>query len=93
MSVERLQKQFQDEFQGTLRVYDGKQFADPKATLASLRTGDAKGGEFSVSPLMHVGTFEDLMKNNFGITVQIAWGDNSKLAHNKSQLRELKNIK
>jgi hypothetical protein len=25
--------------------------------------------------------------------VQVAWGDNSKLANNKSQLRELKDIK
>jgi hypothetical protein len=93
MTVEGLQKQFMNEFKGTLRVYNGKQFADPKATLASLRKGDAKGAEFSVSPLMHVGTFESLIMENFGITVQVAWGDNSKLANNKSQLRELKDIK
>ncbi len=86
MNVETLQKQFKDSFGGTLRVYSGNKFADPKATLASIRKADAKGGEFSASGNMHVGTFEDEMKKNFGINVQVANKDNSALSPNDISL-------
>ncbi len=40
MAVKTLKKQFKDAFGATLRVYNGKKFADDNATLASIRTGD-----------------------------------------------------
>jgi hypothetical protein len=86
MSVERLQKQFKDNFGSSLRVYKGAVFADPKATLASIRTSDDKGGEFLVRGNMHVGTFEDDMLKRFGIRVQVSSADDSKLLPNDMTL-------
>lgn len=88
MSVETLQKQFKDNFGATLRVYSGNKFADPKATLASIRASDAKGGEFSANGHMHVGRFEDEIKRIFGIKVQVANKDNSSLAPNNITLSQ-----
>jgi hypothetical protein len=86
MSVERLQKQFKDNFGSSLRVYKGAVFADPKATLASIRTSDDKGGDFTVRGNMHVGTFEDEMLKRFGIRVQVSSADDSKLLPNDMTL-------
>ena len=43
MKVKTLKANFLEEFGLTLRVYDGRSFADPEATLASIRKGDSKG--------------------------------------------------
>jgi hypothetical protein len=82
MIVETLQSQFKSNFGGTLRVYYGASFADPKDTLASIRKSDVKGGEFSANGNMHVGTFEENMMKNFGIKVQVANSNNDKLVPN-----------
>lgn len=88
MSVERLQEQFKTNFGGSLRVYNGVKFADPKATLASIRTGDVKGGEFSANGNMLIGNFEKLVKENFGVKIQVANKDNSKLVNDSSTLSQ-----
>ena len=92
MSIGRLQKQFKNEFGGTLRVYHGNKFADPDDTIASIRKGGtSKSGEFDVSGNMHVGRFEREMKEQFGIKVQVANADNTKLASDKSPLSKCAN--
>ena len=82
MKVKTLRKQFKDAFGATLRVYKGPGFADDDATLASIRTKEAKGGEVKVVGNMKVGNFEDKMKEVFGIKVQVATKDDSALADN-----------
>ncbi len=83
MKVETFKKQFKEAFGGTLRVYKGKNFADDDATLASIRAEDApKSADFSCQGNMKVNTFEQKIKDEFGITVQVATPDNSKLADN-----------
>jgi len=82
LTVKSLKKQFKDSFGATLRVYKGKQFADEGATLASIREGDAKGGELKCAGNLKVGNFEKKMKELFGVTVQVANADDSKLADN-----------
>lgn len=86
MKVKTLQAQFKDAFGATLRVYKGKQFADEDATLASIRGEGAKGGEFSCRGNLLVGNFEDKMKEIFGITVQVANPNNTKLSDNNITL-------
>lgn len=84
-TVRKLKENFKKEFGATLRVYESetqRKFADEKATLASLRSGDKKGGEFSVGGNTLVGNFEKKMYEVFGITVQVANADDSKLAKN-----------
>ncbi len=86
MKVSTLKKQFKDAFGSTLRVYKGKQFADEDATLASIRGEGAKGGELACKGNMKVGSFEDKVKELYGISVQVATPDDSKLSDNSLTL-------
>lgn len=56
-----------------------KKFADDDATLASIRKEDAKGGEVKINGKMLVGNFEKILEE-FGIRIQVASPDDSKLA-------------
>lgn len=70
MTVKTLKENFKKEFEGTLRVYNGKKTAEDSATLASIRSKDAKGGELVCRANRTVGGFEKEMKEVFGINVQ-----------------------
>jgi hypothetical protein len=62
VKVKTLKAQFFEEFGLTIRVYDGRSFADDNATLASIRRGDSIGGEFSPRKNTKVGNLEDKIK-------------------------------
>ena len=91
MTVNTLQRQFREAFNAGLRVYEpsGKK-ANPNAVLAKLRTiADAtEVGEFEVSNDMKVMDFEYKMKSIFGINVQVALLDDSKLSRDDSPLKD-----
>ena len=80
MKVKTLKANFKEEYGSTLRVYNGKKFADDDATLASIRKEDAKGGEVKINGKMLVGNFEKKILEEFGIRIQVASPDDSKLA-------------
>jgi len=82
MKVKTLKADFKAEFGLTLRVYDGRSFADDDATLASIRKGDNKGGEFGPRKNTHVGNLEDKIMEMFGIKTQVAGSDDSYLCNN-----------
>jgi hypothetical protein len=86
MKVKTLVSDFKKEFGLTLRVYNGRSFADEGATLASIRKGDAKGGEISPKRNMKVGNLEDKIQELFGIKTQIAGSDDSYLCDNDNTL-------
>ena len=83
-------KEFKEAFGATLRVYNSTSckggFADPNATLASIRAEGAKGGELAVKGNMQVGNFEKKVAEMYGIGVQVANADDSKLADNSATL-------
>ena len=56
--------------------------ADEDATLASLRAEGKKGGELTVGGNLRVGNFEKKIAEMYGIGVQVATKDDSKLADN-----------
>lgn len=93
MTVKTLKENFKKEFEGTLRVYNGKKIAEDSATLASIRSEDAKGGELVCRANRTVGGFEKEMKEVFGINVQVASPDDFVLALDGITLANLKNIK
>ena len=93
MTVRTLKENFKKEFEGTLRVYDGRELADENATLASIRKDDAKGGELVCRASRTVGKFEQEMLDVFGIKVQVASPDDWVLALDGITLANLKNIK
>ncbi|MCQ2217601.1 MAG: leucine-rich repeat domain-containing protein, partial [Paludibacteraceae bacterium] len=86
MAVKTLKKQMKVAYGVTLRVYNGNRFADEDATLASIRKGDAKGGVVTVNGHMLVGNFEKAIMENYGIKIQIANGDDSKLSDDNISL-------
>lgn len=86
MKVKTLKSEFKKEFGLTLRIYSGVNFADDDATLASIRKGESKGGEFSPQRNTKVGNFEDKMMDMFGIKTQVAGSDDSYLCDNNKTL-------
>lgn len=93
MTVKRLKENFKNEFEGTLRVYNGREKADDNATLASIRRNDdAKGGELVCNGNLTVGSFEKKMLEVFGIKVQVATPDDWMLALDGITLAKLKDI-
>lgn len=87
MKVKTLKAEFKQAFGATLRVYKSTHFADDEATLASVRGEDgAKTGEFICGGKMTVEAFEKDFKEIFGITVQVANADNTKLSRNDATL-------
>ena len=85
LTVAGLKKRFKDTFGCSLRVYTTpqcKSYAKEDSTLASIRAEGAKGGELTVGSNLRVGNFEKKMEEVFGIYVQVATPDDSKLAKN-----------
>lgn len=94
MTVRQLKENFKNEFEGTLRVYDGREKADDNATLAAIRQNDdVKVGELVCRASRTVGKFEQEMLEVFGIKVQVASPDDWVLALDGITLANLKNIK
>ena len=94
MTVRQLKENFKNEFEGTLRVYNGREKADDSATLASIRVNDeAKGGEFVCRASRTVGKFKQELLDVFGIKVQVASPDDWVLVLDGITLANLKNIK
>ena len=89
-TVRPLTAQFKAAFGSSLRVYmsptcKGK-MADDAATLASIRAEGAKGGELTVGGNKTVGKFETEFAEAWGIGVQVANADDTKLADNSVTL-------
>ena len=86
MKVKSLKENFKKCFGASLRVYKSESckgaFADENATLASIRAEGKKGGELTVGGNLRVGNFEKKIAELYGIGVQVANADDSKLADN-----------
>ena len=84
--VKTLKANFKKTFGASLRVYKNESckggFADDDATLASLRAESKKGGELVVGGNLKVGNFEKKIAELYGIGVQVANADDTKLADN-----------
>ena len=71
MKVKTLKKDFNEVFNAGIRVYNGKKFANDDATLASIRSDDAKGGGIKIHGRTKVSNVEKMFKEQMGITIQI----------------------
>ena len=85
IKVATLKKRFLKEFGLTLRVYDGRSFADEGQTISQIRKKKGSG-DLSVRKSMKVGTLEEKIESEFGIKVQIAGSDDSYLCKNELTL-------
>ncbi len=85
MKVKTLKANFKKAFGASLRVYTTttcKTPADDEKTLAALRAEGKKGGELTVGGNLRVGNFEKKIAELYGIGVQVANADDTKLADN-----------
>lgn len=83
MKVKTFKANFKKAFGASLRVYttaNCKAKADDEATLGSLMTTGAKGGEQTFGGNLRVGNFEKKVTEMYGIGVQVANADDTKLA-------------
>jgi hypothetical protein len=88
MTIASLKRQFKEQFHANLRVYDGNKFAADTATIASIRKdGAEKAGEVKLMSNMRVGNFEKKFLDTFGIRVQVATPDNSRLVDDSKTLK------
>ena len=85
IKVSTLKKRFLKEFGLTLRVYDGRSFADEGKTISQIRKKKGSG-DLSVRKSMMVGTLEEKIESEFGIKVQISGSDDSYLCKNELTL-------
>lgn len=93
MKVKKLKELFKEEYQGTLRVYNGSKIADDNDTLASIRGNEgAKEGSFVCRASRTVGKFIEDMWNTFGIKVKVASPDDWVLVLDGITLSKLKDI-
>lgn len=88
LKVSTLQSRFLKEFGLTLRIYDGRSFADPDQTLAQVRKKKGSGNDLSVAKNMKVGNLEDKFEAEFGLKVQVAGSDDSYLCDNDLTLNQ-----
>lgn len=89
MKVKTLKANFKENFGSTLRVYTNPScnaFADDDATLGSLMDDGYKGGELTVGGNLHVENFEKKIADLYGLGVQVANADDTKLAKNDDTL-------
>lgn len=89
--VKTVQANFKENFGLCLRIYKGSQFADPNMTFAALNarvsdTINADKEDLVVTASMTIGDFENLIKEHFGLRVQVADEFNAYLVNNKYTL-------
>lgn len=88
MKVKNFKEQFNKAFGLHVRVYEGTAHADGEKTLASIRAkdSDASGGSLDVYMNTRVGNLEKKIKELYGVRIQIALGDDSRLAEDGDTL-------
>lgn len=86
LQVATLVDRFFKEFGLTLRVYDGRSYAEPQLTLAQVRKRKAAVKNIVVSKNMHVGNLEEKIKEEYGLVVQFSGSDDSYLCNNEHTL-------
>ena len=89
MKVKTLRESFKEAFGSTLRVYDGRSFANDDDTVGSIAKNTVKSGsEVSAHGRTKVSTFENSMNEIYGIRVQVATPDDKELVDNDLSLTQ-----
>lgn len=89
--LKTIQSEFKDNFGLTLRIYKGKQLADPEMTIAGLNKKTSseihtKSSDLSIKASMNIGEFEKLILDHYGLTIQVANEFDSYCVNNKYTL-------
>lgn len=89
--LKTIQSEFKDNFGLTLRIYKGKQLADPEMTFAGLNKKTSseihtKSSDLSIKASMNIDEFEKLIRDHYGLTIQVANEFDSYCINNKYTL-------
>jgi hypothetical protein len=87
-SVQSIKSQFSKEFSCNIRIYNGAKFADDKMKISDLSKTDNPGGTLELGARSRVENVEKYFKETFGIKVQIANANDTKLAGNEMTLTQ-----
>jgi hypothetical protein len=87
-TVKSIKRQFEEEFNCNIRMYNGARFADDKMKITELSKTEDPGGTLELGPRSRVENVEKYFKETFGIKVQISNADDSKLADNSMTLTQ-----
>jgi len=87
MKIKTLRENFTKQFGSTIRVYSGASFASDDMTVGKIATKTVKNGQdVNANGRILVKNFEEQMKNVYGIKIQVATSDDSKLVSNDISL-------
>lgn len=89
--IKTIQREFSENFGLQLRLYKGKQLADPELTLAQLNSKtskkiNTKAEDLDIKVSMTIADFEKLIDEHFGLTVQVANEHNTYCINNNYTL-------
>lgn len=89
--IKTIQTEFKENFGLCLRVYKGNQLADSSLTIAGLNLKvsnkiNSKGDDLIIKSSMKIGDFEEIIKNHYGLKVQVADEFNTYLVRNQYTL-------
>ena len=87
-TVKSIKRQFQEDFNCSIRIYNGIKFADEKMKITDLSKTDDPGGTLELGARSRVENVEKYFKETFGIKVQISNSDDTKLADNTMTLTQ-----
>ncbi|MDA9262410.1 hypothetical protein N9P55_01435 [bacterium] len=87
-TVKSIKRQFQEDFNCNIRIYNGIKFADDKLKITELSKTDDPGGNLELGARSRVENVEKYFKETFGIKVQISNADDTKLADNSMTLTQ-----
>jgi len=89
-SVKSIKYQFNKDTGLTLRVYKGAKYADDSTKIVELTKSNDPTGTLEIHGRTLVKNVENFFLESFGIKVQIANSDDSKLTDNNSSLAQAK---
>ena len=89
-SVKSIKWQFKQDTGLTLRIYKGAKYADDSTKILALTKADDPRGTLEIHGRTLVKNVENFFSESFGIKVQIANGDDTKLADNNMSLAQAK---
>ena len=88
-NVATIVRRFKEEFGGGLKIYDGRSIAAEDIKIGDLTSGAIKrGSEVSANGNLLVGTFEDRIKEAYGIRVNVTHA-NGKNCDDATKLSDL----
>lgn len=91
-TVKSIKAQFKKDFSCSIRIYNGAKFADDSTKICELSKTENSTGELEIGARSRVENVENYFMEKFGIKIQIANANDTKLANNSMTLTQAGNL-